>query len=67
MGEKKTPRLTPEQNEARQAARALKREEAKDARLVAELAIQLYVHDRAPGDEVPLAYGFLARAKEYFE
>ena len=69
MGEKQTSRLTPEQNDARQAARAEKREQAKDARLVSELAVQLFVHDKVPNEDmdiaVAVAYGFLARSKEY--
>ena len=35
MGEKKQPRLTPEENEKRQAARAEKRQQGKDAQTIA--------------------------------
>jgi len=34
--------MTPEENVDRQAARAEKRERAKDARLVAQLAVQIW-------------------------
>lgn len=43
MGEKKAPRLTPEQNEARQAARAEKREQARDVHTLALITTQIYV------------------------
>lgn len=38
MGEKLKPKRDPSENEARQAARAAKRERAKDARTVAVIA-----------------------------
>lgn len=66
MKDKPKPRLTPEQNEARQAARAAKREAAKDARVVAQLAVALFVlnTDLTPRECVHDARTFLAAAKE---
>lgn len=58
------PRLTPEQNEARQAARAAKRESAKDARIVAQLAVALFAiaPDLTPRECVHDARTFLYEA-----
>jgi hypothetical protein len=68
MAEKKAPRLTPEQNEARQAARSAKREKAKDARLLADLAVRLWTThpriSRTPEETVAQAAEFLRAAKE---
>jgi hypothetical protein len=69
MSEKKAPRLTPEQNEARQANRAAKRERAKDARLLADMAVRLWTThpriSRTPEETVKQAAEFLAAAKEH--
>lgn len=70
MGEKKAARLTPEQNEARQAARAAKREKARDARAVAIIASVLAIEQalrktHSEPEELLLAAGwFLNKAKE---
>jgi len=67
VSEKKASRLTTEQNEERQAARSAKRERAKDARLVAQLAVQIWC-TRGTGSEragaVALAREFLRLARE---
>lgn len=63
MGEKKAPRLTPEQNEVRQAARAAKREKAKDERHVALLAVLLYTGNIQ--ERVSTARLVLAAARKY--
>jgi len=67
MSEKKAPRLTPEQNEARQASRSEKRERARDARLVAQIAAMIWAApNRAPldrEDAVALAREFLLLAR----
>jgi hypothetical protein len=65
MGEKKAPRLTPEQNEARQTARAAKRERDRDVRIVALMASVL--HNGTRYDRIAEAWALLAAAKEGIE
>lgn len=62
---KPKPRLTPEQNEARQEARAVRREAARDARTIAELAVALFMvsQDLTPSECVHDARTFLEEAK----
>lgn len=64
MKDKPKPRLTPEQNEARQAARAAKRESVKDARIVAQLAVAIFAinQDLTPRECVHDARTFLYEA-----
>jgi hypothetical protein len=60
--EKPKPRLTPEQNEARQEARRVKRERATDARWVAMMAAVMQ-HGNAD-ERIAQAWLLLGIAKE---
>lgn len=56
--------MTPEENVDRQAARAEKREQAKDARLVAQLAVQIWAAERTTSHPMDAA-GATALARTF--